>query len=376
MALLFSRFNENDFEVNQIRFSRKLKTFIAKDIQSANEIEFLYPLQPDDKYGTKENDFEIYLFHKDKFAANDIFQIKAQNMRIGWLFPIQALLTSQHDYATNEHFFPYSYNAYRILLKNRTNLPYSKQEYSGQAKLEDIYGENTIIFIGYRKYLKEYKKSFKSFDIENYLLFFYQYGYTLLSSANFNSLYSLKQPNYLAKPFPSKVVELQTISEYLKDDKTYLNNLIQGLIKLEKHPLVKFHLLYSVIELFISKIFEAEFKSSVNSFLNSIDFYDAKERLAKLTNEKDRINKLFSIKCPGLNHLMLQQLQDTCNSFLSFVFAPQTYKKPTGEAIYKVRSTIFHNLRLMPTGYEVELEKVLSSLEDLIFDISIKIDLA
>ncbi|WP_152267100.1 hypothetical protein [Agriterribacter humi] len=376
MALLFTRLNEDDFEVNRIRFSRQLKVFIAKDRQSDNEIEFLYPLEPDDKYGTTEKDFEVYLFHKDDFAANDIFQIKAQNMRIGWLFPIQALLTSQHDYANNEHFFPYSYNAYRILLKNRQNLPYAKQEYSEQINLEDIYGENTIIFIAHRKSMREYKKAFSLFDIENYLLFFYQYGYTFLSSANFNSLYSLKQPNFIAKPFPSKVVELQTVSEYLNDNKSYLNNLIQGLIKLEKHPLVKFHLLYSVIELFISRIFEAEFKTSLNFFLNSVDFYDAKERLAKLANEKDRINKLLSTKCPGLNHLILQELQDTCNSFLSFVFAPQIFKKPTGEAIYKVRSTIFHNLRLMPTGYEVELEKVLSSFEALIFDISIKINLA
>lgn len=376
MALSFTRFNASDFEVNRLRFSRQLKAFIANDRNSDDEIEFIYPLEPDDKYGTSENDFEIFLFHKDNFAANDIFQIKAQNMRIGWLFPIQALLTSQHDYATNEHFFPYSYNAYRILLKNRLNLPYSKQEYGEQVKLEDIYGENTIIFIAYRKYLREYRKAFKSFDIENYLLFFYQYGYTYLSSANFNSLYSIKQPNIIAKPFASKVVELQTVSEYLDDDKSYLNNLIQGLIKLEKHPLVKFHLLYSVVEMFISKIFEAEFKTSVNSFLNAVDFYDAKERLAKLTNEKDRINKLFSTKCPGLNHFLLKELQDTCNSFLSFVFAPQIFKKPTGEALYKVRSTIFHNLRLMPNGYETELEKVLSSFEALIFDISIKINLA
>lgn len=376
MSLLFTRFNENDFEVNRIRFSRHLKTFIAKDKHSDNEIEFSYPLEPDDKYNTTEKDFEIYLFHKDNFAANDIFQIKAKRMQIGWLFPIQALVTSQHDYANSEHFFPYSYNAYRILLKNKQNLPYIKQEYDEQIKLENIYGENTIIFIAYRKYLKEFKKAFHSFDIENYLLFFYQYGYTFLSSANFNSFYFLKEPDFIAKPFPSKVVEIQTVSKYLIDDKSYLNNLIQGLIKLEKNPLVKFHLLYSVVELFISKIFEAEFKTTVSSFLNTVDFYDAKERLAKLTNEKERITKLFSTKCPGVNHLILQELTDNCNSFLSFVFAPQIFKKPTAEAIYKVRSTIFHNLRLMPIGYEEELEKVLSSFEALIFDISLKINLA
>lgn len=376
MALLFTQYDNNDFEINQIRFSRQLKSFIAKDKCSGNKIEFPYPLQPDDRFKTTEKDFEIYLFHKDSFAANDIFQLNFEGKRLGWLLPIQSLLTSQHDYANDEHFFPYSYNAYRILLKNKKNLPYSKRGYSEQGKLEDIYGENTIIFIVYHKYLKEYKKEFGLFDIENYLLFFYRYGYTYLSLMNFNNFYSLNQTNIVVNSFPSKVVELKAISPYLKDDRAYLNNLIQGLIKLESHPLVKFHLLYSVIELFISKIFEAEFKQSLNSLLNAADFYEAKSELANLTNEKDRIKKLLSTKCPGLDTLLIDELRRTSHSFLSFVYPTLIINKSAGEAIYKVRSTIFHNLRIMPNGYEAELEKVILSLELLIFDISIKIKLA
>lgn len=376
MSLILTRNNEDDFEVNQLRFSRAQNLFIAKNNLTEEILEFKYPLDRDDKFNTKETDFEIYLFHKDNFAANEIYQLKINTKRLGWIIPIQALLTSEHDYATNEHFFPYSYNAYRILLKNKINLPYNKNITKNEVTLESIYGENTIIFIAYRKYIKEIKTNFNiDFKIEDYLLFFYQYGYTFLSPSNFSSLYDLKLPNFIAKPFPGKQVELERISEDLKDDKPYLNSLIQGLIKLEKHPLVKFHLLYSVIELFISKIFDSEFKSSLQSFLNTTDFYDSKEKLNKLANEKDRIKKLFSNKCPNLNHVLLQELQDASNSFLSFVFAPQIFKKKTGEAIYKVRSTIFHNLRVIPNGYETQLSNVLAKLEAIILDISLKLKL-
>jgi hypothetical protein len=376
MGLILTQINGNEFEVDNLRFLRSEKSFIASNSTSKDSLEFKYSLKPDDKFKTKETDFEVFLFHNDNLATNDIFEIKTAGQRLGWLFPIQALLSSEHDHAENDHFFPYSYNAYRILLKNKCNLPYKKPS-SNSATLEELYGENTIIFIVYRKYLKAFKTKLGiQFSIDDYLLFFYQYGFTLLSSTNFISLYDLKVENLVPKKFESGVIELDRISKDLLNDKPYLNSLIQGLIKLERHPLVKFHLLYSVIELFISKIFESDFKSSLENFLVSTDFYDAKEKLAKMTNEKGRINKLFSVSCPGLDAGLLSDLEDASNTFLSLVFAPKVFKKGVGEAIYKVRSTIFHNLRHMPAGYENSLADVLQKLEVLILDISMKIKLS
>src|SRR5688572_6423177 len=294
MALVLPRQNQPDFEPFRITFSNVEKILIARDKSNSDELQFQYPLERDVKYGTKDSQFDVYLFHKDNFAANDIFQISIQNKRLGWLFPIQALLTSQHDYAASEHFFPYSFNAYKILIKNKTNLPYKTINYDEFSSIEDIYGENTFVFIVYKKYVKDIKRDLNiDFQITNYLLFLYQHGYTYLTSNNFSSLFEIKSTTPTHKSFTGSTVELISLFDGLLDGILYLNSLVQGLIKLEKHPLVKFHLLYSVIELFISKIFESEFKANINAFLTAADFYDSKEKLGKLANEKERINKLF-----------------------------------------------------------------------------------
>ncbi len=376
MALVLKRNTDSEIKLTQLKFIKGTSRFILKDESSKDSFEFKYALEPDIKFKTTDTDFDIYLFHRDAFATNDIYQLKIDSERIGWLFPIQALLSSEHDYSTNENFFPYSFNAYKILLKNSINLPYKKVEAEGQITIENIYGENTIIFIVYKKYLRELKLNKGiQFKIDDYLLFFYQYGYTLLTTNNFENLYNIRDVTTTFKSFDSKVIKLSKISDDLINDRSYLNSLIQGLIKLERHPLVKFHLLYSVIELYISRIFEADFKATLNIFSNSIDFYDAKENLTKLTNEKERIKKLFSTKCPGIDQVLIADLEVVSNSFLSFSFPSVVFQMPAAEAIYKVRSSIFHNLRNIPVGYEFELSKVCQKLELLILEIALKIKL-
>src|ERR1035437_5586424 len=126
MALSFKRTTKTDFESGRVFFKSSQKVFTTQDKNSDETIDFKYALEPDKKYKTRETQFEIFLFHKDEFATNNIFQVKIENKRIGWLFPIQALLSAQHDYAKSEDFFPYSFNAYKLLLKNRNNLPYKE----------------------------------------------------------------------------------------------------------------------------------------------------------------------------------------------------------------------------------------------------------
>ncbi|WP_341840635.1 hypothetical protein [Chitinophaga caseinilytica] len=374
MALRFLQDDETEFETNNIRFNSLQKTFTLKGINN-NFLEFQYALEKDNRFNTNHKEFSIYLFHKN-VATNDIFQIKIDNQRLGWLFPVQALLSNEHDYAQDEHFFPYSFNAYRLLLSNARNLPYKLCSFNNDPTIEDIYGENTTILILYNKYIRQLKNVNKiQFNIEDYLLFFYSHGYTLLNENNFKSLINYDQPDPNVRAFSNTIVNLKPISKNLIVDKIYLNSLIQGLIKLEKHPLVRFHLLYSVIELFITRLFEAEFSNTLDAFKNMENFYDAKEKLTKLGNEKERIAKILSNKCPGLSPDLLNDLRDSCNNFLSFVFAPKIFSKPTGEALYKLRSTIFHNLRLVPSGYDNHLNAVLIKLESLILEISIKLSL-
>jgi hypothetical protein len=377
MSLVLTTSGSIEYEINSVTYLPTHNVFVGKSNAVKETIEFQYPLSSDDKFNTKFSQFKIFLFHRDAFATNDIFRISAIGQKLGWFFPIQALLSSQHDHADNEHFFPYSFNAYKLLIKNSTGLPYKQVNINDNPTLETIYGENTYVLILYKPYLNLlYKSTTRKFQIDNYLPFFYLHGYTYLNQSNFLTLSDLKATTapYLNN-FNSAHVQIEPLSNSLNTDTAYINSLIQGLIKLEKNPLVKFMLLYSVIELLIAKIFEAEFKRSVEGFLTSTNFYESKEKLAIIANEKSRINKLFSSACPGINHSLLDDVKNSSNDFLAYVFSDASDLRTPSEALYKVRSTIFHNFRLVPAGYEQTLTDVVNSLEKAVLNISILIDL-
>ena len=82
----------------------------------AAEVEYELDIYPD-----YENvDYSVHLFHNDYLnAENDIFQLYdySSNTRIGWIFPIQALLSQDHNYAENEHFLKYAYVSFKKIVE-------------------------------------------------------------------------------------------------------------------------------------------------------------------------------------------------------------------------------------------------------------------
>lgn len=373
MAISLKKVDGSEYLIETLTYSNETKSFIANEA-SGEVVEFNYPLDRDVTYNIPKEQFKCHIFQRDNLAANDIFEIKFKKQRLGWFFPIQALLTDQHDFAENEHFLPYAEAAYQRLVMNLDDLPYKKIDYQSKISLDQLYGENTFILVLYTYYLDQYKKEFAEFDLTNFLLFFYGHGYTLLVSANFEQLYKLSiTPKF--SNFPEHIVQIKPLSSDLIADKTYINSLFQGLLKLESHPLVKFHLLYSLVELFIGKIFEFEFAANIHLFQNPTDFYDAKEKLNKLTNEKSRLNKLFESQCPGITQPLLQDLKDLCNNFLDVIDTSKKHNRSASEGIYKVRSAIFHNLRNMPSNYADYLIQIIEKLEEIILEIILKLKL-
>lgn len=366
------KFADNVFQISGIKYIKKDKTFRCSYENTVdNIIEYIdipYVLEENQEFPVKHTDFTLYLFHKDNFVTNDIFQIKYSQLRLGWFFPLEALLTDEHDLAQNEHFWPYSLNAYKKLLLTANEIPFKTISYDENFGIDKVFGSNTFIFIVYNKYLKEYKKITKrSFLIEDYLPYLYSLGFTLLTNDNFLQLIKIKDTTPYT-PSTEKVIKLKSISPELFETTSYINALIQGLLKLEDHCLVRFHLLYQIIELLITKIFEKEFKELMPTFLSAVDFYDAKESLNKLSNEKDRINKLFNNYCSATD--ITNDLCDSCNGLLQLSY-PGKVLGNCSHALYKVRSHLFHNLRQLPPEYSVKLNVVNTHLEKMVLHLLI-----
>src|SRR6185503_6481958 len=75
--------------------------------------------------GINHDGYKVYILYSNRFnKENDIFQIidKAQNKRIGWVYPIQSIISLQHDQAQNKHFLNYSFAAFCNLLSGNFNI--------------------------------------------------------------------------------------------------------------------------------------------------------------------------------------------------------------------------------------------------------------
>lgn len=152
MAISLKRSDDSEYIIESITYSNELKSFLGNH-ESEEEIEFSYPLEKDIKYNIPIHQFNCHLFQRDNYAANNIFEIRFKSQRLGWFFPIQALLTDQHDFVQNEHFLPYAEAAYQRLILGLDNLPYKVIEYQNKISLDQLYDENTFILIFYTEYL-------------------------------------------------------------------------------------------------------------------------------------------------------------------------------------------------------------------------------
>ena len=107
---------------------------------------------------------------------NDIFQVydKQANVRLGWIFPIQALLSKEHDYAENSFFLKYAYIAIYLLLENVNEE--NMRNSSDILRITDFYPEDAIIFV----LCKSNCMQINDFCYEDYIVDLFGHGYSCL----------------------------------------------------------------------------------------------------------------------------------------------------------------------------------------------------
>jgi hypothetical protein len=156
--------------------------FELSDVQNNIKIFIDYVLTLDSEY--KPEDYSLFILKSwvlDK--ENDIFQVfdkefykEPNRVRLGWIFPIQALLSNEHQYADNKHFLKYAYVAFLKLLKNQEEYTTFNPLFSkitNNYKLTDFYGEDIIILVLCNSPLQK----IDNFQVDNYITSLYSYGY-------------------------------------------------------------------------------------------------------------------------------------------------------------------------------------------------------
>lgn len=310
------------------------------------EVRIMYPLKVDNRY-TKD-DYEMYFFFNKKFAENDIFQVYEHDnkSRLGWAFPLQSLLSDSHNYAENPHFLPYAFVAFEKLLRaevHNLNEVSAVFRVDGHYSLSDFFNsDETIVMIFDRKLTRK----IVDFDLYNYIPCLYSKGY-YWSPGEYRR--SLERGDDALR------LNIRSISQSVKSE-DFVIQLFKELLVYEKHHLVKFYLLYQVIELLIEKIFNKELASVLNDLSSqSKTLFQVKDKLDKLSNEKKRISRLFTVYTSTNGSKSI--LMESCNRLLTKL-SRKTLEN-SAESLYSVRNLFVHEYRSIPST-EVQLIEVIN----------------
>lgn len=335
--------------------------------QAGSILTFKYVLTPHKDY--QPEDYTLYILYKSKFSENDIFQVYERdlNKRIGWIFPLQSLLSTSHDYAENVHFLKYAFVAFQKLLTNANNsLEFSLDRET--SDLREVYDEgSTIVLILSNTDLPN------GFYLPFYLPALFKYGYYFKYVKGFNSK---------TKPPAGKKVNLQQVAVPLQVDfqqiasplqpEDYLTELFEELIY-EQHPLVKFHLLYQVVELLIEKVLHHELKA-VYDKLRKKEIYtrDLQDHIKSFIPEEKRITKLFS---DYESFLDIRDLQNQCDSLLQILGKAEQTGEGIAKSLYAVRNFIVHDYRSLPKLQIDTLKDINSHFEILLVDMLLNLEM-
>lgn len=338
------------FKINEstiIKYCNRI--FEIKDRATGNV--FVYKSQLEINNLFNPDDFEIYLLYNnnDKISENSIYKLYADDIRIGWIFPIQSLESCEHDYAQDEFYLRYAYVALYKLLQM---INFTNEEYS-DFSIMDYYPDNIQLLV----YDTNNTKNIAGFDISKYTVSLFYKGYSYIGEGNIFTEPEEIDKNIRIRQLPAPIRDI-----------SYINVLFEELVPLHETSYSKFHLLYQIIEILIGVVFNYKIKELMREMENSSDdLFDKREKLNDITTEKKRVVWLFNDfakiepqKLDSLNNLCIDLLEKN---------GKKTNVNKAADNLYNVRCLIVHNLYSLNECSRELLEDLNNSFLDVIFDI-------
>jgi hypothetical protein len=345
----------NSFLFENIEFDSESKSFLLSNAEFGFNIEF--PFYFDTEYNGVNFDQEVtdnyllYILHKPNCPENYIYQIKEDSIdqRIGWIFPLNAIISRAHDYVNNQHFSRYAYiGMQKYLLTKQYTYFFDLGADISNLKITDLYQDNIILLVICKERLLGHE-----FDIVNYLPSLFSQNIFI----NNNSYEHQTDPLHI-------FLHLKKTSEHLIEN-PFVIELFTKLL-FETHTLIKFFVLYQIIELLIEKILLSELRI-LSRKIEDKKLYtrDLRERISKFETEKDRIAKLFSEYLLIDSELIYNNLKTNCDNFLRQIGKEDQIPGTFYESLYSVRNFIFHDYRNLPNEVFETINEINFAFENL-----------
>lgn len=355
---MYLKFSDDDEVYSHVKYDVEEKCFSA--VNSKNvclKCENYLNLNVEENLG----DYCFKILNTDILnRENDIFQVydKQANVRLGWIFPIQALLSKEHDYAENSFFLKYAYIAIYLLLENVNEE--NMRNSSEILRITDFYPEDAIIFV----LCKSNCKQINDFCYEDYIVDLFGHGYSCLPYSAIGE----------KDVYVEKRINIRKISKDVKEKMFIVEVFKSLLVQTNLLPLAKFHMLYQIVELLIGDIFSYEFTNfSKKISEDTNNLFDLKDELQKITGEKYRVKELFNTYS-RIDGILKEKLMDVCNEILKE--ASKKEKVDVGDSLYSVRCLVFHNYGSIPSEARKLIEVINEIFEKVVIELLITFNIS
>ena len=357
----------NGEKLSNIEFieSKDENVFRLSNNEGTNEINFRYIPVLENTFDYKN--FNVYIFENNYLnAENDVFQIKDKNIdeRLGWIFPVTILESNENDYSENKFLNRYKYVAFRILLESKESDTEIGSLVNDDMLLSQIYGENIQLLV----LSKEQTNKVKDFNIDNYLPNLSNYGYYIKN--NYPLTINLDTQKKYALNFRSQnSLKISNTNRPISESPFFIQLYIQYLKTLDHH-LVRFYLLYQVIEHFIGERFENNFTLLLDDYTGkNIDKNDLFEQMKELKQERSNVKAIFEClkNSSSANDEIITDLERDCRTLLEKY--NNKIKGHTGDLVYDIRKLVVHNYRKLKDNEIALLEEITFEFELIITDI-------
>ncbi|WP_198334772.1 hypothetical protein [Psychrobacter namhaensis] len=357
MTIKFNGLEFNDVEFEEIN-SRNI--FRIYDNERKSSLDFEYKPTVYTEYD--KNDYQLILLeNKYLKAENDVFQVFGEKIVngkpvkncLGWIFTISNLESLEHDYVDNVHLNKYKFVAFLLILLNcnKEFINY-KEKYS----LSDIYEDDVIVFIVCKKNLNSITES----NIYDYFPSLIKYEYNHIENTR-----SISHKKYFLDEIRNKDKIVLKETDINIRENEFLYNLFTKYLKNLEHSLLRFHLLYQVVEYCIDIIFDNKSDKIIKKFSdNQMSKNEFIERISSSRKERTRVNILTENIVKQSEY---SNLKDNCVELLNS--CKREPRNTIGDLIYDVRNLVVHDFKIIKdTEYE-KLTDIVNDFEMLVVSI-------
>ena len=321
------------------------------------------PLKLDDDHDSLE--FQISFFRRQNLKENSIHQVYLSGpagKRIGWLIPVNALSSSEHDQAENKFFLKYAYSAHKAIAQSLTpeQLAAALAHNGASITLAELFESDIAVLV----LSVDNLANLSDFSVSRIVPSLVAYGYVPASVSEGGAVAVLAAPVEIEGR-----LKVSLISSDIENPE-----LIERLITLAAASgtsrISQFFFLYQIIEYLMDAVLRHRLPAVARAMIGGVkagqtgSLREDIEALQDQFREKKRIELLVSHYCS--TPPSVAKLGRASQNFLEAV---GPLEKQGVEALYAVRNFVFHQTRNIPESQIDLLDDVVEEFIAFIVDL-------